>query len=92
MNEYDNKEQTKKRLEEIEDEIQKLKETEKELSEKWNEEKHQIQKIQGLKADIEEYKQRAESLERDGNLEKVAEIRYGTLHSLEKQQKTTSLP
>lgn len=79
------KENIKKRLEELDSEISELKAKEKELLDKWHVEKNQLNRIQTIKADIENYKQDAEKYEREGNLEKVAEIRYGTIHALEKQ-------
>jgi len=79
------KENIKKRLDELEVEIAELKLKEKDLLDKWHVEKNQLNRIQSIKADIENYKQLAEKYEREGNLEKVAEIRYGTIHALEKQ-------
>lgn len=79
------KENIKKRLDELEVEIADLKLNEKDLLDKWHVEKNQLNRIQSIKADIENYKQLAEKYEREGNLEKVAEIRYGTIHALEKQ-------
>ena len=79
------KENIKKRLDELEVEIAELKLKEKDLLDKWHVEKNQLNRIQSIKADIENYKQLAEKYEREGNLGKVAEIRYGTIHALEKQ-------
>lgn len=79
------KEATQKRLEEIDNEINELKSKENELLSEWQHEKSQIQKIRDLKEEIEKVKHQAEQYEREGNLEKVAELRYGAVHSLEKQ-------
>ncbi len=79
------KDNTKKRLEELEKEISELKLQENDLLSKWHLEKHQLGQIQTIKADIENFKQLSEKYEREGNLEKVAEIRYGTIHTLEKK-------
>lgn len=91
MNNAEAKESVKKRLEELDSEISNLKLKEKDLLDKWQVEKNQLNKIQSIKADIENYKQIAENYEREGNLEKVAEIRYGTIHSLEKQLEVANL-
>lgn len=79
------KDNTKKRLEELEKEISELKLQENDLLSKWHLEKNQLGQIQTIKADIENFKQLSEKFEREGNLEKVAEIRYGTIHALEKK-------
>ncbi|HOV92802.1 MAG TPA: AAA family ATPase [Candidatus Kapabacteria bacterium] len=78
---------TKQRLEEIEKEIEELKKKEAELRQKWEYEKSVIQRIQKLKSDIEAARLEAENFEREGNLEKVAEIRYSKLYELERQLK-----
>lgn len=78
------KESTQERIKEIDKEIHELKARESQLESKWKAEKTIIQKIQGLKAAIENSKSEAENFEREGNLEKVAEIRYGRVHSLQK--------
>ncbi len=91
MNDNEAKENIKKRLEELDIELNNLKLKEKDLLDKWQIEKNQLNKIQSIKADIENNKQIAEKYEREGNLEKVAEIRYGTIHSLEKQLEAANL-
>jgi ATP-dependent Clp protease ATP-binding subunit ClpB len=85
MSELSVKESTKQRLDEIEKELGQLKMTRQELKEKWLIEKNVIQEIRKIKVDIENYKNMAEQLEREGDLNKVAEIRYGTLPDLEKK-------
>ncbi|MCU0406442.1 MAG: hypothetical protein MUE64_05610, partial [Ignavibacteriaceae bacterium] len=51
----------------------------------WDLEKDKIQKIRTMKSEIENLKLEAERFEREGNLGKVAEIRYGKITNLEKQ-------
>ena len=53
----------------------------------WELEKEKIQKIRGMKSEIENAKTQAEKYEREGDLGKVAELRYGKITSLEKQLK-----
>src|SRR5258706_1711294 len=51
---------------------------------KWREEKEVVEKIQEAKAKVEDLKQQAERLEREGDYGKVAEIRYGKIQEQEK--------
>ena len=78
-------ETTKNKLDEIEKEIKALTITKDLLLEKWKNEKNQITKIRSIKAEIEQVKTLADNYEREGNLAKVAEMRYGTLPELQKQ-------
>jgi len=82
MEDVQAKEGTKKRLDEVEKELSELKAKHKDLKSKWNEEKNILNNINQIKSRIEDEKLRAEQLERDGDLQKVAEIRYGTIHDL----------
>jgi len=56
----------------------------------WNLEKDKIQKIRTMKSDIENAKVLADKYEREGDLGKVAEIRYGKITELEKKLKAES--
>ncbi len=78
---------TKKRLEEIEKELTSLKAEESSLKERWGQEKRIIQSIRNYKAQIEEAKKKADEFERNGDLGKVAELRYGAILNLEKKLK-----
>ena len=51
----------------------------------WQAEKEAIGKIQGLKEQIENAKIDAEKAERVGDLQKAAELRYGSIPDLERQ-------
>ncbi len=55
---------------------------------KWKEEKELVEKVQNAKAEIENLKQQAERLEREGDYGKVAEIRYGKIKEQEKNIET----
>jgi len=85
MNELSNKEATKKRLKEIEDELLSLRNRANEMTSKWKNEKDKISTIRELKKEIENYRTIAEGYEREGDLAKVAEIRYGKIPELEKK-------
>jgi len=82
MNSKDN---TKNKLTEIENEINALQLTRNALLERWENEKKYIAEIRKIKAEIEQVKSQADNYERDSNLGKVAELRYGVLPNLEKQ-------
>lgn len=81
---------TRAKLELIEREISELKQMEADLKEKWLLEKSIIQNIQDLRTKIEQVKNTADNYERSGELDKVAEIRYGTLFQLQKELKEAS--
>ncbi len=76
-----------KRLEELKGELQKLEEEREKLKSQWALEKGRIQKIRKMKSDIEKAKAEAERYEREGDLGKVAELRYGVITELENQLK-----
>jgi ATP-dependent Clp protease ATP-binding subunit ClpB len=76
-----------KRLEELGQELNELNSERMQLRLHWDLEKDKIQKIRSMKSEIENLKLEAERFEREGNLGKVAEIRYGKITNLEKQLK-----
>lgn len=75
---------TQVRLNEIEKELAELSEKRNSLISHWNLEKDLIKSIRKSKEEIENLKTEAERYEREGNLGKVAEIRYGKLIDLDK--------
>ena len=74
-----------KRLEELNKELSELEEERNKLKMHWTLEKEKIQVIRKMKSEIESSKTLAEKYEREGNLGKVAELRYGNIVNLEKQ-------
>ncbi len=76
-----------KRLQELQDELSELNAERSTLRTHWEIEKDKIQKIRTMKSEIENLKLEAEKYEREGDLGKVAEIRYGRIVNLEKQLK-----
>ncbi|MGE5845349.1 MAG: AAA family ATPase, partial [Ignavibacteria bacterium] len=78
---------SQKRLEELKKELSEFNEERNKLRMHWNLEKEKIQKIRSMKSDIENTKNLADKYEREGELGKVAELRYGKIASLEKQLK-----
>ena len=74
---------SKERLQRIEKELADLQERANLLHARWGNEKEAIASLQGIKEKIESARMEMERAERDGDLEKVARLRYGTLHELE---------
>jgi ATP-dependent Clp protease ATP-binding subunit ClpB len=77
--------EAEKRLEQIEQELAGEREKSSALRAQWSAEKEAIQKIRGIKESIEQARQEAVESERQGNLQRAAEVRYGKLPELEKQ-------
>ena len=73
------------RFEDVEQEIADLTEEIDALTGRWNLEKEVITTIQSVKEEIEEARAAAERAERDGDLARAAELRYGTLGTLQSQ-------
>jgi ATP-dependent Clp protease ATP-binding subunit ClpB len=76
-------EASKERLEKLEEELGELQEKSNQLKLRWKNEKDVIDRIRKAKEEIERAKQEEERYEKEGRLEKVAEIRYGILRELE---------
>ncbi|CUS95239.1 ATP-dependent Clp protease ATP-binding subunit, partial [Candidatus Kryptonium thompsonii] len=81
---------TEKKLEDIEREIASLREERDRLRAHWQTEKELIKSIHEIKEQIEKAKIESEKAEREGDYAKVAEIRYGVIHSLEMKLKETT--
>ncbi len=71
------------KIEQLDKEIAELRDQEKQLRAKWEGEKALVNKIQEDKQQIENLKLEAERAEREGNYERVAEIRYSKLKALD---------
>ncbi len=82
-----------RRLVELKEEMSGLVEDRNRLRLHWELEKEKIQKIRAMKSEVEGAKLQAEKFEREGDLGKVAELRYGKISSIEKelQNETSSL-
>jgi ATP-dependent Clp protease ATP-binding subunit ClpB len=74
---------SQKELSKIERELANLKEKAKNLELRWKTEKEIIEKIRNWKAEIDKLKQEAEIAQRSGNLQRVAEIKYGEIPEIE---------
>lgn len=82
--------EAKERLKNIEQELANLRETRNELQGHWRLEKETIQNIRNKKAEIDQLRVEMDRAEREGNLNRVAEIKYGTIPQLEKEIQTLS--
>jgi len=73
---------SKDRLNKIKQELANLKEKSTELKTKWQIEKEKIKAIRSVKENIEQVKIEAEKAEREGDLNKAAQLKYGKLNEL----------
>ncbi len=78
------------RLEDLQNELNELLEERTRLKSHWLLEKEKIQSIRKMKSEIEKAKNDADRFEREGNLGKVAELRYGVINELERRMKNES--
>ncbi len=76
---------SKERLEKIEKELADLREESDALKARWSQEKGIIQKIREIKERIDQLRIDAERYQREGDLNKVAEILYGEIPKLQKE-------
>jgi ATP-dependent Clp protease ATP-binding subunit ClpB len=76
---------SRERLEKLEQELADLQESSAGMTAHWQREKELIDAIRSRKQEIEEARAAFERAERDGDLERAAQLRYGTLVELEKQ-------
>ena len=78
------------RLKRINNELQDLKIRQSELNNQWRKEKEEIDEISNLKEEIESTQLKIEQAKRNFDLNKAAELEFGTLISLQKKLKTKS--
>jgi ATP-dependent Clp protease ATP-binding subunit ClpB len=75
---------SKERLDRLERELADLRDQSAGMVAHWQQEKDRIGRIRELKAELEETRSECERAERDGDLERAAELRYGKIVELEK--------
>lgn len=80
----ENDAESKRRLRVIERSLADLNEKAKELGLKWKTEKEIISKIRNLKKEIDEATFQSELAQREGDLQKVAELKYGKIPNFQK--------
>ena len=83
-------EASKNRLAELEQALANLKEASAELTSRWQAERDAIAQVQTLKEQIDQVRVEIEAAERDYNLQKAAELRYGKMRQLESDLQAAS--
>ncbi|MDJ0578135.1 MAG: ATP-dependent chaperone ClpB [Xenococcaceae cyanobacterium MO_234.B1] len=78
---------SQERLERLEKELADLKEEQSELNAQWQSEKEVIEKLNNFKEEIDRVNLEIQQAERDYDLNKAAELRYGKLTDLQRQIK-----
>jgi ATP-dependent Clp protease ATP-binding subunit ClpB len=73
------REKDEKKITQLEKDLSELKSKRDEFLAKWQNERNAAELVQGSKEKIEQYKFEAEQAERNGDYEKVAELRYGKI-------------
>ncbi len=76
---------SQERLRKLADELEDLKAESAKLKVHWQQEKEIIKTLRDLKNRLEEKKTEAQRMEREGNLGRTAEIRYGEVPAIEKE-------
>ncbi|KAJ4815395.1 hypothetical protein LUZ62_027961 [Rhynchospora pubera] len=76
---------SKDRLARLEAELALLKEKQAELAEQWEHEKNVMTKIQSIKEEIDRVNLEIQLAEREYDLNRAAELKYGSLNSLQRQ-------
>ncbi len=79
---------SKDRLEALQKELAELKEEFNSQKATWENEKNSVEKLQKLREEIEQVNGEIQIAQRDGNLEKAAELSYGRLPELKRQLQT----
>ncbi|MCL2103302.1 MAG: AAA family ATPase, partial [Syntrophorhabdaceae bacterium] len=85
-------EASRERLRKIEEEIADLRNTIQALRERWDQEKLQIADIRAVKDRLEQATSEMQRAEREGNLEKASQLKYGVIPALQKQIEKASNP
>jgi len=76
---------SKDRLSELQKELAELKEEFQNLKAKWDNEKASVENLSRLREEIDEVNNQIQIAQREGDLEKAAELSYGSLPALKKQ-------
>ncbi|XP_021739501.1 chaperone protein ClpB4, mitochondrial-like [Chenopodium quinoa] len=76
---------SKERLNKLESDLSSLKENQKELNDQWESEKVLMNRIRSVKEEIDRVNLEMEAAEREYDLSRAAELKYGTLMSLQRQ-------
>ena len=80
------------RLQKLEIELRGLEDRAAKLSEQWRAEKASLSDERGIKEKLDQARQELERAQRDGNLARAGELKYGVIPDLEKSLKKTDAP
>src|SRR6186713_267745 len=84
--------ESKERREPVERELSEAQGLRDELAARWSREKEALDRVSEIKRRIDELRMEAERAERHGDLQRVAEIRYGELPELERELEERAAP
>jgi ATP-dependent Clp protease ATP-binding subunit ClpB len=84
--------ESKERREPVERELAEAKALRDELAARWSREKEALDRVSEIKRRIDELRMEADRAERHGELQRVAEIRYGELPQLERELEARAEP
>ncbi len=84
--------ESKEVREPLERDLAEAQERRNELAARWSKEKEQLERVKDITRKIDELRGEAEREERGGNLQRVAEIRYGELPALERELEARAQP
>jgi ATP-dependent Clp protease ATP-binding subunit ClpB len=76
----------------LERELAEAQERRNELAARWSKEMEQLERVKEITRRVDELRMEAERAERDGELQRVAEIRYGELPELERELEARAQP
>ncbi|CAN4101571.1 unnamed protein product [Withania somnifera] len=76
---------SKERLNKLESDLKSLKQKQKELNDQWEHERALMTRIRSIKEEIDRVNLEMEAAERDYDLNRAAELKYGTLIALQRQ-------
>lgn len=82
---------SKERLETLRKELADLKESSLSMKSQWDDEKQAVNQLQALREKLEITKMQCDAAERDHNLERVAQLRYGEIPEIEKKIKDAEI-
>ena len=77
------------RLQGLDDQLKGLKAKQEELGSQWNAEKDQMRSLQSIKEEIDRVNIEIQAAERDYDLNRAAELKYGTLLELQNKLNET---
>ena len=78
---------SKQRLQALDGQLKKLKGEQADLTKQWRGEKDDMERLQSVKEEIDRVNLEIQGAERDYDLNRAAELKYGTLMDLQKQLK-----